>query len=175
MPSRARGRPAPRHEGSDPGEACVFCAIVRGESPGLVVLADDVSVAFLDHRPLFPGHTLLVPRAHCVTMADLPRDLLARLFENAALLTLAVQRAFGADGSFVGINNRVSQSVAHLHVHIVPRRFGDGLRGFFWPRQRYADTAAMREAQTALRQAVADVTGESSRPGSGIDSGSAGS
>jgi histidine triad (HIT) family protein len=168
MPSRTRGRPAPRREGSDPSQGCVFCAIARGESPGLVVLDDEASVAFLDHRPLFPGHTLLVPRAHCATIADVPRDLLAHLFGNAALLTRAVQRAFGADGSFVGINNRVSQSVPHLHVHIVPRRFGDGLRGFFWPRQRYADGAAMGDAQAALRQALAEMQAEGD---GGVDAG----
>jgi histidine triad (HIT) family protein len=120
-----------------------------------VVLEDDSFVAFLDHRPLFPGHCLLVPRAHHETLGDLPARLVAPLFLNARLLARAVERAFGADGSFVAINNRVSQSVPHLHVHVVPRRRRDGLRGFFWPRGRYADGEAVG-ARDALRAAVAE-------------------
>jgi histidine triad (HIT) family protein len=119
-----------------------------------VVLEDEVSLAFLDHRPLFPGHALLVPRVHHETLADLPASLVSRLFGNAQRLARAVERAFAADGSFVAVNNRVSQSVPHVHVHVVPRRFGDGLRGFFWPRQRYPHDAAMRQAQVALREAL---------------------
>jgi histidine triad (HIT) family protein len=165
---RPAGRRGVRAEASGSSHPCVFCSIARGESPGLVVLGDEVSVAFLDHRPLFPGHTLLVPRTHCATMTDLPRPLIGRLFDNAALLARAVERAFGADGSLVAVNNRVSQSVPHLHVHVVPRRFGDGLRGFFWPRQRYPDAAAMEQAHSALRLAVAEVERERGGwPGSG--------
>ena len=136
---------------------CAFCRVGRGEADGHVVLEDARFLAFLDHRPLFPGHTLLVPRAHHETLVDLPTPLVGPLFEHARLLALAVERAFGADGSFVAINNRVSQSVPHLHVHVVPRRFKDGLRGFFWPRTPYASEAAAREAQRALRAALAEL------------------
>jgi len=134
--------------------SCEFCRIVRGDAAAHVVLEDERLLAFLDHRPLFPGHTLLVPRAHHETLADLPAPLVAPLFEQARLLALAVERAFGADGSFVAINNRVSQSVPHLHVHIVPRRFKDGLRGFFWPRARYPTEAAALEARRAVTAAI---------------------
>jgi histidine triad (HIT) family protein len=162
-------KPAPARGGSAPApgsQRCKFCAIAHAELLAHVVLEDDVSLAFLDHRPLFPGHALLVPRAHYETLADLPASLVSRLFGNAQRLARAVERAFAADGSFVAVNNRVSQSVAHLHVHVVPRRFGDGLRGFFWPRQRYPHDAAMRQAQTALRQALAQDEEEiSDQPG----------
>jgi histidine triad (HIT) family protein len=133
---------------------CPFCAIVDGRSEALLVLEDEVSVAFLDHRPLFPGHCLLVPRAHHETLLDLPPPLVAPLFLAARLLARAVQEAMAAEGTFVALNNRVSQSVPHLHVHIVPRRFKDGLKGFFWPRQKYESTEAMRRAQAAVRESV---------------------
>jgi histidine triad (HIT) family protein len=111
-------------------------------------------VAFLDHRPLFPGHCLLVPRAHHETLLDLPPPLVAPLFLAARLLAGAVQEAMSAEGSFVALNNRVSQSVPHLHVHVVPRRFKDGMRGFFWPRQKYESAEAMRRAQAAVAASV---------------------
>lgn len=141
---------------SDAG-GCVFCAIARGAAAAHLVLDDDVCLAFLDHRPLFPGHCLLVPRAHHQTLGDLPAALVPRLFGTARLLAMAVERAFGADGTFVALNNRVSQSVPHLHVHVVPRRYRDGLRGFFWPRARYPDEQSMRDAQRAIRDAIAVV------------------
>ena len=131
---------------------CAFCRVGRGEADGHVVLEDARFLAFLDHRPLFPGHTLLVPRAHHETLADLPTPLVGPLFEHARLLARAVERAFGADGSFVALNNRVSQSVPHLHVHIVPRRRKDGLRGFFWPRQPYKTPEEAEE----IRKKIAD-------------------
>jgi histidine triad (HIT) family protein len=135
---------------------CAFCRIVRGESDdALVVLEDSDTLAFLDHRPLFPGHTLLIPRAHVETLADLPDELLPGFFSNARMLALAMEEGLGADGSFVAINNRVSQSVPHLHVHVVPRRFKDGLRGFFWPRQKYESDEQAAEVADALRGAVA--------------------
>jgi histidine triad (HIT) family protein len=133
---------------------CPFCAIARGHADADVVLADRDSVAFLDHRPLFPGHCLLIPREHHVTLADLPRDLVDGFFANARLLSEAVEYAMDADGSFVAINNRVSQSVAHLHVHVVPRRRKDGLRGFFWPRTGYDDDDHRRRVADVLRAAV---------------------
>jgi len=143
--------------GSAEGRPCKFCDIERGAVQRHIVFEDSVTFAFLDHRPLFPGHTLLAPRAHCETLADLPPVLIAPLFGNAQLLARAVERAFGAEGSFVAINNRVSQSVPHLHVHIVPRRHKDGLRGFFWPRQSYKDPEAMSQTQTILRAAIAEL------------------
>jgi histidine triad (HIT) family protein len=134
----------------------VFCAIARGAEPAHVVLTTDACLAFLDTRPLFPGHVLVVPRAHHETLADLPLELVAPLFAAVQRVAGAAERAFGADGSFVAVNNRVSQSVPHLHVHVVPRRKGDGLRGFFWPRTRYPDEAAAVAARDALRTALED-------------------
>jgi histidine triad (HIT) family protein len=133
---------------------CVFCRIARHEEHAPVVLDDAGFLAFLDHRPLFPGHCLLIPKAHHETLADLPPDLVGPLFQHARALARAVERALDADGTFVAINNRVSQSVPHLHVHVVPRRFKDGLRGFFWPRQRYPDEAAVAAARAAIAAAL---------------------
>src|ERR1041385_258138 len=116
---------------------CLFCRIVSGELPATIVYEDDNSVAFLDHRPLFPGHTLLVPREHVETLGDLSVKIVGPYFEAAQLLARAVESAMDAEGTFVAMNNRVSQSVPHLHVHIVPRRKKDGLKGFFWPRTKY--------------------------------------
>lgn len=130
---------------------CVFCAIVAGEEPAHVVLDDEAAVAFLDRRPLFHGHTLLVPRAHFETLVDLPAELVAPLFSRAQLLAGAMETALGARGSFVALNNRVSQSVPHLHVHVVPRRPKDGLRGFFWPRTRYASDDEAAAVAARLR------------------------
>jgi len=137
--------------------ACTFCRILRGEIPACTVLEDEVSIAFLDHRPLFPGHCLLIPREHYETLSDLPPELIGPLFRNARLLAQAMEVGLGAEGSFVALNNRVSQSVPHLHIHVVPRRKGDGLRGFFWPRQRYPSEAAMHEVARKLREAIAQL------------------
>ena len=117
----------------------MFCGIVAGTVPAHVVLTDDIAVAFLDARPVFKGHVLVVPRAHYVTLADLPTDLIGPLFTRVQRVSAVMPEALGAQGSFVAENNTVSQSVPHLHVHVVPRTKGDGLRGFFWPRGRYAD------------------------------------
>lgn len=133
---------------------CAFCAIVRAPESAFPVLEDETSLAFLDHRPVFPGHALLVPREHVPTLDALPDPLLAPLFRNARLLARAVEEGLPAEGTFVAVNNRVSQSVPHLHVHVVPRRRGDGLRGFFWPRQKYEGADAMRDVQLRLRAAV---------------------
>ena len=135
-------------------KTCVFCAVVAGDAPAAVVLDDVDAIAFLDHRPLFPGHCLLVPRAHHETLADLPPTLVGPLFTNAQRLARAVESAMGADGTFVALNNKVSQSVPHLHVHVVPRRRKDGLRGFFWPRHRYADDAEMDAVAARVRAAL---------------------
>ena len=138
-----------------PTGECAFCRIAGGLVPAELVLADDEFVAFLDHRPLFHGHCLVVPRAHQATLSDLPEPLIGGLFGRVQALARAVELATDAEGSFVAINNRVSQSVAHLHVHVVPRRKGDGLRGFFWPRSRYRDAAHMEEVGEAIRAQVA--------------------
>jgi histidine triad (HIT) family protein len=118
------------------------------------VLETDAVVAFLDHRPLFPGHCLVIPREHVETLGDLPSPLTAPLFDAAAAVARALEAGLGADGTFVAINNRVSQSVPHLHVHVVPRRRGDGLRGFFWPRGRYESPAAMEEIRARIVAAL---------------------
>jgi len=122
---------------------CKFCQIIAGEIPAHFVLDTDEVVAFLDHRPLFPGHTLVLPRGHVETLADLPPDRVGPFFREVQRVEAAVRTAMEAEGSFVAENNVVSQSVPHLHVHVVPRRRKDGLRGFFWPRTRYASDAEM--------------------------------
>jgi|GEM_PF-82424 len=129
---------------------CSFCRLIRGETERYAVFEDEVSLAFLDHRPLFPGHCLLTPKEHYETLIDLPKTLITPLFANAQLLARAVELGLAADGSFVAINNRVSQSVPHLHIHIVPRRWRDGLKGFFWPRQQYENPDAIRQVQGTL-------------------------
>ncbi|MGH2983159.1 MAG: HIT family protein [Solirubrobacterales bacterium] len=133
---------------------CPFCAIAGGAEAGHVVFEDELSLAFLDNRPLFPGHSLLIPREHVETLADLPDELLGPLFANARLLSRAIPEAMGKPGSFVALNNVVSQSVPHLHVHIVPRVPKDGLRGFFWPRGKYASEKQMRDTAATVRRAV---------------------
>jgi histidine triad (HIT) family protein len=138
---------------------CRFCAIAAGEEHGHVVFEDEISLAFLDQRPLFPGHLLLIPRGHYETLADLPRELVGPYFANVQLLSVAVPKAMGAQGTFVALNNVVSQSVPHLHVHVVPRNRKDGLRGFFWPRTKYDSDEHMRETAEAIRAAVRDATG----------------
>ena len=120
----------------------------------MVLEAPEV-VVFLDHRPLFPGHCLVVPRRHVDTLGDLPQSLTAPLFDTAAAVARAIEPALEAEGSFVAVNNRVSQSVPHLHVHVVPRRKGDGLRGFFWPRGRYASDAEREATRRRLAEALA--------------------
>jgi histidine triad (HIT) family protein len=142
--------------------SCVFCSIIQGERAADIVFRDEISLAFLDYRPVFPGHLLLVPRAHFETLPDLPPDLVGPFFQNAQLLTRALEVGLEADGAFVAMNNRVSQSVPHLHVHLVPRRRGDGLRGFFWPRGRYADRTAVEEVQSRLARAISGLVPGSS-------------
>jgi len=134
-----------------PAVACLFCAIVAGTEPAHVVFETDETLAFLDIRPLFPGHTLLVPKEHYETLIDLPEALIAPLFATAQRLAGAMETALGATGSFVAVNNRVSQSVAHLHVHVVPRNRKDGLRGFFWPRTKYPSDDAAEAVANKLR------------------------
>ena len=138
--------------------SCLFCQIIHGERESQVVFDGKETLAFLDRRPLFPGHCLVVPKEHYATLLDLPEALLRPLFSVAQLLARALEQGLGAEGSFVAVNNRISQSVPHLHIHVVPRRHKDGLKGFFWPRHPYTDEAALLQTQQALRQAIADIT-----------------
>ena len=142
--------------GSPPtgSDGCVFCSIVAGDVAAHVVASDDATLAFLDTRPVFPGHVLLVPRDHHETLTDVPPSLLGPLFDAVQRVARAVEHGMDAHGTFVALNNRVSQSVPHLHVHVVPRRRKDGLRGFFWPRQRYQDDAEMADVAARIRDAA---------------------
>lgn len=139
-------------------EACTFCRILQGDQEAEVVLDDDTCFGFLDHRPLFPGHVLLMPREHHETLVDLPDRLLTPLFANARRLAAAVEDAMEAEGTFVAMNNRVSQSVPHLHVHVVPRRRKDGLKGFFWPRHGYEGPEHEAETRDRIRTALSRLT-----------------
>ncbi|GAA2574574.1 HIT family protein [Actinomadura fulvescens] len=130
---------------------CVFCEIIKGERPAHLVLEAEDAVAFLDTRPLFKGHTLLVPREHHETLTDLPPELVGGFFAHARRLAGLMESVLDAAGSFVAMNNRISQSVPHLHVHVVPRNRKDGLRGFFWPRQKYDSDAEAAEYAARLR------------------------
>jgi histidine triad (HIT) family protein len=131
---------------------CLFCRIARGEVAAHVVYDDEQFLAFLDHRPLFPGHALLIPRAHVDTLLDAPADLLGPLAAATQRLSVAVRDAMEADGVFNAVNNVVSQSVPHLHVHVVPRRRKDGLRGFFWPRKKYRSDEEAQAVAASIRR-----------------------
>ncbi|MBC6464221.1 HIT family protein [Actinomadura alba] len=135
-------------------KACVFCEIVQGKRPAHIVLDTGEAMAFLDARPLFEGHTLLVPRTHLETLADLPPEVVGPFFTHAQRLAQAMETELGAAGSFVAMNNRISQSVPHLHVHVVPRNRKDGLRGFFWPRRKYDSEQQAAEYAERLRNAL---------------------
>ncbi len=147
--------PTPR-DGLDP--SCVFCRVIDGVEGAHLVARDDVAMAFLDRSPLFPGHTLVVPTRHAVTLTDLRADELGPFFERVQRVSAAIVVALEAGGTFVANNNIVSQSVGHLHVHVVPRSRGDGLKGFFWPRRRYAEGEA-EDVAARLRLAF-DAIGE---------------
>src|SRR5260370_4735291 len=144
--------------------SCLFCKIASGELNATVVYKDEMSLAFLDHRPLFPGHCLLIPQKHFETLTDLPSTLIGPFFESVQLLSTGIETAMGAEGTFVAVNNRVSQSVPHLHVHIVPRRRKDGLKGFFWPRRPYESEQESELVQKAIRRALADLMSERQSP-----------
>jgi histidine triad (HIT) family protein len=139
--------------------SCAFCAIVRGEAESATVFEDEASVAFLDIRPLLPGHCLIVPKPHVETLPELPGDLAGPLLRNVQLLCRAVERGLEAEGSFVAVNNRISQSVPHLHFHVVPRWKGDGLFSakLLWKRSPYKDEAARRMVAEKIRRAVGDL------------------
>ncbi len=145
---------------TEASQECAFCKIVRSEVQSYIVFEDDISLAFLDKRPLFPGHCLLIPKEHYETLIDLPASLVAPLFQHAQLLARAMEKGLQAEGTFVAINNRVSQSVPHVHIHIVPRHKKDGLKGFFWPRQHYKDEATILSIQSTLRSTIAQLTSE---------------
>jgi histidine triad (HIT) family protein len=134
---------------------CLFCRIIAGEVPAHVVLDSPDAFAFLDHRPVFKGHTLVVPRTHVVTLTDLPVPTIGPYFTEVQRVARAVVTGLEADGSFVAMNNVVSQAVAHLHVHVVPRRRKDGLRGFFWPRVKYDDDAEAARYAATIAAALA--------------------
>jgi histidine triad (HIT) family protein len=136
-------------------KTCIFCEIANGEADAEIVFEDDTTLAFLDNRPLFHGHALLIPREHHETLADLPDELVGPLFTNARLLSRAIPEAMEKPGSFVAMNNVVSQSVPHLHVHVVPRVKKDGLKGFFWPRTKYESGEQLAEIGVRIRAAVA--------------------
>lgn len=135
-------------------KSCKFCGIAEGSIASDIVFEDGISAAFLDSRPLFPGHCLLVPKEHYETLADLPNDLITPFFANAQLIAKAMEQAMEAEGSFVAINNKVSQSIPHLHVHIVPRSKGDGLKGFFWPRHPYKDENEIEDTRNKIIKAI---------------------
>ena len=134
---------------------CLFCEIIAGTRPAHIVLSDEIAVAFLDIRPVFKGHVLVATREHYETLPDLPLGLVGPLFTRVQAVSAAIGPALGAQGSFVALNNIVSQSVPHLHVHVVPRTKGDGLRGFFWPRTKYESDA---EAASYARK-ISDTIG----------------
>jgi histidine triad (HIT) family protein len=142
--------------------ACLFCSIVAGENPAYLVLDDPIAIAFLDTRPLFPGHVLVIPRGHHETLADLPPELVGPLFERVQRMAGAVQEGMGAAGTFVAMNNTISQSVPHLHVHVVPRNKRDGLKGFFWPRTTYRDGVHASETVARIRDAYVRRSGPAS-------------
>jgi histidine triad (HIT) family protein len=135
--------------------SCTFCSIAAGELPAFEVFADDLALGVLDVRPLFPGHVLVVPRRHVHDLTDLPATDVGPFFERVQRVAAAVPEACGAKGTFVAMNNKVSQSVPHLHVHVVPRTKGDGLRGFFWPRTKYADDAEATATAAAIASMLA--------------------
>ncbi len=155
MPGSASSRD-PAESVHTAADGCAFCAIAAGEVEAAVVHEGSETLAFLDRRPLFPGHVLLIPRAHHRTIEDLPPALVEPLFADARRLAGAVRRAMSSQGTFIALNNEVSQSVPHLHVHIVPRNRKDGLRGFFWPRNPYGDESHMAEVAARIR---AELTG----------------
>ncbi len=135
-----------------PDPACLFCQIVSGAIPAARVYEDKEVIAFLDIHPLFPGHVLLCPRVHYGTLLDLPTALVGPMFTKGQTLTRAVETALQAEGTFLAINNRISQTVPHLHLHIVPRRRRDGLKGFFWPRTKYHDPGAMEAIRASIER-----------------------
>ena len=137
--------------------SCIFCKILRHPTEDDIVYENESALAFLDHRPLFPGHCLVIPKSHLETIHDLPDSLLGPFFSTVKMLAAAIEQAMQAQGTFIAANNRISQSVPHFHVHVVPRKKGDGLKGFFWPRGKYKSAEEMTAVRNALRAAIARV------------------
>jgi histidine triad (HIT) family protein len=144
-------------------DTCLFCRMIQGEVATPVVYESEVAFAFLDHRPLFPGHCLVLPRRHIETLATVPPEVLGPFFAEVQLVTRAVEVAMEAQGSFVAMNNRISQSVPHLHVHVVPRNRGDGLKGFFWPRTRYASGDETERVRALVEAGIRALNGTEDR------------
>jgi len=142
---------------ADSTKKCKFCKIIKGDLEAYRVFEDENSIGILDHRPLFPGHVLLIPRKHHETLGDLPEDLIEPFFSNVQLMSKVVGQAMESQGTFIAINNRVSQSIPHLHVHIVPRNKGDGLRGFFWPRQKYSSEEHKANVQRLISHSISEL------------------
>ena len=136
---------------------CMFCKIVAKAVEAAIVLENNEVLVFLDHRPLFPGHCLVIPKTHLETIQDLSDDLVTTLFSMAKMLASAMELGLHAEGTFIAANNRVSQSVPHFHLHVVPRRKGDGLKGFFWPRRKYKDQEEIHQTIAALQSAIRQV------------------
>lgn len=132
---------------------CIFCRIADGRLSTDIIDQDETTVTFLDHSPVFPGHLLIIPRAHVDTLTDLPGERLQPFLRQVQRAALAIEAGIGAQGSFVAINNKVSQTVPHLHAHVIPRRKGDGMKGFFWPRRHYTDDAQRLDIAEKLREA----------------------
>jgi histidine triad (HIT) family protein len=145
----------PRQDKSE--QECTFCKIAKQKMEDNIVFRDEISTAFLDMKPLFLGHCLLIPNEHYTSVSELPSILIKPFFTNVRLLAIAIEKGLHADGSFIAINNKVSQSVPHLHVHIVPRRFGDGLRGFFYPRLKYSSPEEERKIQQVIKSAILEL------------------
>ncbi len=133
---------------------CTFCDIVNGDTDAYVVFEDDHTTTFLDRRPLFPGHCLLIPKVHYETISELPTELIQPVFENVRFISDVVKLTFASEGTFIAVNNKVSQSVPHMHVHIVPRNRKDGLKGFFWPRNPYKDPQHMLDTANKIREII---------------------
>lgn len=139
---------------SSKASPCEFCKIANKEGKAHVVMEDSKTIAFLDIRPLFPGHVLLIPKKHIKNLSELPEDTMGTLFGNVKLLCGAIEKAMMSDGTFIAINDKVSQSVPHLHIHVVPRKFKDGLKGFFWPRYKYSGEQEMKKVQSKIIAAL---------------------
>lgn len=148
-------------------DRCPFCDIAAGTIPAAFVAREDLACAFLDHAPLFPGHTLVIPCEHVTTLDDLPPDLVEPFFTMVARTSRAVRLGMGSQGTFVAMNNVVSQSVPHLHAHVVPRTRGDGLRGFFWPRTGYSDETHLEEVRAAIAAAFGSPASAADQPVTG--------
>jgi histidine triad (HIT) family protein len=131
-------------------ETCKFCQVINKEAESYIIFEDELTLGFLDIRPLFPGHVLIVPKTHYASLSEIPSDAVSALFNNAKKISIALESGFHGDGTFIALNNKVSQSIPHVHVHVVPRRFKDGLKGFFWPRYQYKSKEEITQTQETI-------------------------